>query len=81
MADQAASWVSTQSNAPLQPQDVLKVVSEDEMDEMAQKLGVPRDQVAQGLSQILPQVIDKVSPEGAVPHDADARMDSGLSQL
>lgn len=48
---------------------------------MAQQLGVPADQVAHGLSQILPQVIDKVSPDGAVPSDADQRIQSGMSQL
>lgn len=78
---QAASWVSTEQNAPLQPQDVHKVVGQDEINSMAQQLGVPPDQVAHGLSQILPQVIDKVSPEGAVPHDADQRIESGMSQL
>lgn len=81
LSDQAASWVSTQPNAPLQPQDVHQVVGDQEIDAMAQRLGVPREQVAQGLSQILPQVIDKVSPGGAVPHDADQRISSGLSQL
>lgn len=81
LSEQAASWVSTQSNAPLQPQDVHKVMGEDEIDAMAQKLGVSREQVAQGLSHILPQVIDKVTPEGSVPQDADQRLGSGLSAL
>lgn len=81
LGPQAASWVSTQPNAPLQTQDVNRVVGEEDIDAMAQKLGVPREQVAHGLSQILPQVIDKVSPAGAVPHDADQRVSSGMSQL
>lgn len=81
LSDQAASWVSTQTNAPLQAQDVQKVIGDDEIDAMAQKLGVSREQVAQGLSHILPQVIDKVTPEGAVPQDADQRLGSGLSAL
>lgn len=78
---QAASWVSTGPNEPLQPHEVHNVVGQEEIDSMARQLGVPQEQVTQGLSQILPQIVDKVSPDGAVPHDADQRVSSGMSQL
>ena len=35
--------------------------------EIAQSLGIDASKVSAGLSQILPQVIDKLTPEGNVP--------------
>ncbi|MEO7391556.1 MAG: YidB family protein [Ramlibacter sp.] len=78
---QAASWISAGENEALSPQAVGEVVGMDELSRLSQQLGVPQDQVASGLSQILPQVVDHLTPSGQVPEDADDMLASGLTAL
>lgn len=44
---------------------VLRVAVE--IDRIAEKLGVPKDQAAQAVAEALPQVVDRVSPDGQLP--------------
>ena len=78
---QVASWVSTGDNEPIDAQAVGEVVGQDELSRLSQQLGVPSDQVAGGLAQLLPQVVNQLSPAGDVPSDADDVLTSALSSL
>ena len=78
---QAASWVSTGANEPVDAEAVGRVVGTDELSRLSQQLGVPSDQVAGGLAQILPQVVNHLTPAGDVPPDADDVLNSALSSL
>jgi uncharacterized protein YidB (DUF937 family) len=64
---QADSWVSPGTNEPVSPQQVQEAVGDDEIDRIAEKLGVPKDQAAQAVAEALPQVVDRVSPDGQLP--------------
>lgn len=78
---QAASWVSTGANQPVDAEAVGQVVGTDELARLSQQLGVPSDQVAGGLAQILPHVVNHLTPAGDVPPDADDVLNSALSSL
>jgi uncharacterized protein YidB (DUF937 family) len=78
---QAASWVSTGENQPVDAQAVSEVVGTEELSRLSQQLGVPHDQVASGLADILPEVVDHLTPAGDVPQDADDVLGSGLAAL
>jgi uncharacterized protein YidB (DUF937 family) len=78
---QANSWVSTSANQPLGAQQVREVVGEDELSRLAQHLGVDEHQVASGMAEILPQVIDHATPQGRVTPEADRRIDQGRVTL
>ena len=80
-SQQAASWVSTGENEAVSPAAVHEVVGMEELSRLSQQLGVPREEVASGLAQILPEVVNHLSPAGSVPHDADDVLSSGLSAL
>jgi uncharacterized protein YidB (DUF937 family) len=46
------------------------------MAEIARQIGVPESQAAEAVAQALPEVVDKVSPEGKPPdQDLDATFD------
>lgn len=77
----AQSWVDTGQNETLDDQAVQQVVGQDELRQMAEKLGVPEDQVAQAFAQIMPEMVDKLSPEGRVPEQADDVLDEGRQTL
>lgn len=78
---QASSWMSTGANAPIAPQEVSDVVGMDELSRMSQQLGVPHQEVASGLSEILPQMVDHLTPDGTLRPDADEALDNGRSML
>lgn len=77
----ADSWVSTGPNQALGPQEVEDLVGPDELSSMSRQLGVSQDEVAGGFADILPEVVDHLSPAGQVPHDADQRLGGGISNL
>jgi uncharacterized protein YidB (DUF937 family) len=78
---QAQSWVSTGENQPVGLDAVTDIMGADELSRLSQQLGVPSEQVAGGLAEILPHVVDQLTPQGQVPADADDVLGSSLSQL
>jgi uncharacterized protein YidB (DUF937 family) len=78
---QVASWLSTGENEPVDPQAVGQVFGMDELSQLSERLGVSSDQIAGGLAQILPQVVNQLSPAGEMQPDADDTLDSALSSL
>ncbi|HEV8448266.1 MAG TPA: YidB family protein [Gemmatimonadaceae bacterium] len=65
--DTVKSWVGTGRNMPISPDELHKVLGTDTMNQLAAKLGMTPDELAQKLSTALPQAIDKLTPHGVVP--------------
>ena len=80
-SQQAASWVSTGPNEALEPQAVNDVVGTDELSRLSQQLGVSQDEVSSGMAQILPEMVNRLTPQGGVPDDGDETLDRGRSML
>jgi len=78
---QADSWVTTGPNQMLDTRAVDEVVGSQELSRLSQQLGVPEQEVADGFAEILPEMVDKLSPEGQVPPNADDALDGGLSEI
>lgn len=78
---QAQSWVSTGDNDTLDEQAVAQVVGDDELRGMAQQLGVPEQEVRHAFAEIMPEMVDKLSPEGQLPQQADEVLDEGRQEL
>lgn len=81
LGPQADSWVSTGANEPAPADTVRRVVGDDEIAQMAAKLGVDEGQVSEAFSEILPELTDKLTPQGHVPPDADDSLEGGHDQL
>ena len=80
-SQQAASWVSTGPNEELAPQAVHDVVGMDELSRLSQQLGVSHEEVSAGMAQILPEVVNHLTPEGNVPDNSDDVLSRGMSML
>ena len=65
------SWVGTGENKPVSGADVRQAVGDDEIARIAQQLGVSDDEAAEAVAQVLPVVVDKVSPDGQLEPDDD----------
>lgn len=80
-SQQAASWVSTGPNEALAPQAVTDVVGMDELSRLSQQLGVSQEEVSSGMAQILPEMVNHLTPQGGVPDDGDDLLNRGMSML
>ena len=67
LGDVAKSWVGTGDNHPVSADQVRSALGDDEVQRVADTAGVSKDEAASGLAALLPDVIDKVTPDGLVP--------------
>ena len=60
------SWVGTGANQPISAAQIHQAFGADTISQLAAKAGLSPQDLAQRLSQVLPQAIDKLTPAGAV---------------
>jgi len=75
---QVNSWVSTGSNLPISPDQLMQVLGAGRMQQMAQDSGLDAQSLSGGLAELLPQMIDRVTPNGQTP---DGGLDDALGML
>jgi uncharacterized protein YidB (DUF937 family) len=63
----AKSWIGTGANIAVSPQELEKALGSDKINVMMEHSGMSRAELLDGLSQNLPEVVDKLTPEGRVP--------------
>ncbi|MGH6999742.1 MAG: YidB family protein [Phenylobacterium sp.] len=66
LGDIAKSWVSTEGNLPISAEQIQAVLSSGMLADFAAKLGIDPQVAAGTLAQVLPQVIDQLTPNGQV---------------
>ncbi len=72
------SWVSTGPNQPIAPDQINHALG-DHVQQMAQASGMPANAVATQLSALLPDIINRLTPQGTVPQGG--ALAQGLSIL
>jgi uncharacterized protein YidB (DUF937 family) len=80
LADQVASWVGTGKNLPVTAEQIQEVLGSSFVKGLAEKMGINTADVAGSLSSMLPQIIDKLTPDGEVPGD-NKLLEIGLAGL
>ncbi|AXS81108.1 YidB family protein [Dechloromonas sp. HYN0024] len=65
------SWVSTGQNLPISAEQIKAVLGGGQLQDIASQLGVSPEQASGGLADLLPQVIDKMTPNGQLPEGGD----------
>jgi uncharacterized protein YidB (DUF937 family) len=73
--EQANSWVSRGANKPISPDAMTQVFGHEGLEQISRQAGITPDEASRGLSALLPEVVDRVTPDGNVP-DADALANS-----
>jgi uncharacterized protein YidB (DUF937 family) len=61
------SWVGTGPNDPISPADVHRVLGSDLLQQLSAKTGLPVQELAEKLAQVLPQAVDRLTPDGTIP--------------
>jgi uncharacterized protein YidB (DUF937 family) len=61
------SWVSTGPNESISPDEVHRALGPDLLKQLSEKSGLSVQDLAQKLAQVLPQAVDNLTPNGAIP--------------
>jgi len=79
LSDIMSSWVSTGQNLPISGNQIQEVLGNGLIEQFAKKLGSSGEEVSGGLASLLPEIIDKLTPNGSLP-ESDALLQQ-LSSL
>ena len=69
MGDQMKSWVSTGQNMRISPDQVNHAFGPDQVSQLAEAAGMSREQAADELSRLLPDLVNGLTPDGRMPQD------------
>jgi uncharacterized protein YidB (DUF937 family) len=64
-----SSWIGTAENQPVSREQIEQTFGNEKIQEIAQKLGISGVDASGGLAVLLPQIIDKLTPDGKLPED------------
>jgi uncharacterized protein YidB (DUF937 family) len=62
-----SSWVSTGPNLPISADQVQHALGDDQVQQLATQSGVPPNVARLQLAELLPRVIDQLTPNGKIP--------------
>jgi uncharacterized protein YidB (DUF937 family) len=79
LGNEVASWIGTGQNMPVTADQIVQVIGNDRLQSIAQKFGLSPQTLSSGLAEMLPHVIDHLSPNGQQP--ANHLVEQGLSLL
>ncbi|MGB7854577.1 MAG: YidB family protein [Pseudolabrys sp.] len=71
-SDTVNSWVGTGPNKTISPNDLASALGSDKINALIAQTGMSRDDLLQGLSEYLPQVVDQLTPKGRLPTEQEA---------
>jgi uncharacterized protein YidB (DUF937 family) len=63
----ADSWVGTGANQPVSPQQTETALGTDLIDMLVKQTGLSKDEILKRLAEVLPEAVDKATPEGRLP--------------
>ena len=75
-----SSWVSTGQNLPVSAEQLQQVLGSERVRELAAKAGISPETASSHLAQLLPMIVDRLTPNGQLP-PSGSLLDSGLSML
>lgn len=61
------SWVGTGANQPISAEQLHQALGPELIQQLAAKTGLPVAELTQKLAQILPQAVDRMTPDGVIP--------------
>jgi uncharacterized protein YidB (DUF937 family) len=68
----ADSWVNTGANKPCTPAQLENAIGPEVLDTLSKQTGLSRDELVARLCRELPNAVDKYTPEGRLPAEAQA---------
>ncbi len=75
-----SSWVGTGQNLPISSEQIQQVLGNERVQQLALKAGISPQMASSTLTQLLPMLVDKLTPNGQVPPHSSL-METGMSLL
>jgi len=70
--DTAKSWVQTGPNREMSATDLDQALGSDTIQELTRQTGLSHEELLTRLKTVLPVAVDKMTPEGRLPTEAEA---------
>jgi uncharacterized protein YidB (DUF937 family) len=71
LGDVVNSWVGTGQNLPISADQVHSALGSEVVQQMAAKAGISPDTAGSAVAQLLPMLVDKLTPNGQVPQQGN----------
>ena len=68
LGPQVQSWLGNGTNMPITADQLKAVLDNSQVQQFARQMGLPVDETLKILAQYLPEIVDKASPNGVLPH-------------
>lgn len=82
LGPQLDSWIGTGGNAPVAPDDLRRAFGDDQLQALGSRMGLGGGVLAALLAQLLPALIDRLSPQGRMPRsEEDLAPQGGLGGI
>ncbi len=70
---QANSWIGPGANQPIAPIQVGQALGPDVIAQLSARTGMSQQQILDGLAQVLPQLVNNLTPNGRMPTPQEAQ--------
>ncbi len=80
LGDIVSSWIGTGQNLPVSADQIQQVLGNDQVRFFAEKAGISTDAAGSQLADLLPDIVDKLTPGGQIPKSGDL-MSGGAALL
>lgn len=70
-ADTAESWIGTGPNKPCTPTQLEQAIGPEVLETLSKQTGLSRDELLSRLCRELPTAVDKYTPQGRIPTEAE----------
>ncbi len=81
MGDVVQSWIGTGQNLPISADQLQKVLGSDTIAGLAKQLGMSQQDAGSGLADLLPQLVDTLTPQGQLPQGGLGDLGSIMAAL
>ena len=71
LEDAINSWIGTGQNQAISPGQLRQALGQETVEDLSQRTGLPHGDLLSQLSNILPGVVDRLTPNGRLPSDAE----------
>ena len=81
LGSQASSWVGTGANQGISADQLSSVFGSGALGQIASQLGMDQGQASHAMAQLLPEVVNHLTPQGQITSDSGDMLSQALSML
>ncbi len=67
LGDVMSSWISTGENMPVSADQINQALGQEQIQQISKNAGLSQEEASKGLAGLLPEIIDKLTPDGKMP--------------